>query len=331
MKFDFRPLIIVSSLALTACTSTTPTQDNSYALPIGQSSEVYFINDVAPKYGISSEEARNAIAQARFQPTIITLISKPAEGKAWGDYRDLLITPKRVQKGKEFMNDHKLAFTEAQKDYGVPPEIISSILGMETFYGKNTGKYRVLDSLSTLSFGYPKRAPFFQQELAKYILLCKQNHWPVTQLKGSYAGAFGWSQFMPSSYLKFATSAYPGAAPDLYNPNDAIVSIANYFKENGWRNGGAIAVRINVAPTTCEKLTCGQRKPLYTVAKWKAAGAKVPANISDDLMASVVTLSMDDGKEHWMVFHNFYVITTYNISINYAMAAFELSKAMKRP
>lgn len=325
---------LLFSFLLTACASLSTSQNSDaapYPLPINQSPEEHFIQVVAPKYGLTQQEATQALAKATFQPSIIRAITKPAEGKRWGDYRDLLITPKRVQAGKDFIHSYPFAFNEAQRKYHVPSNIIASIIGVETFYGKNTGKYRVLDALSTLSFGYPKRAAFFESELAKYLILCKKNQWPVEKLKGSYAGAFGFSQFMPSSYLNFAVSAYPGAQPDLYNPNDAILSVAHYLEKNGWQEGAPIAIRVKANPSICQTLTCNRRKPTHPLSTWIKHGVKLPVAMPEDLPASLITLDMDDGQETWLIFHNFYVITTYNTSINYAMAVFELSKALREP
>lgn len=315
-------------LVLSSVTLIHVAYGENSSLPSPQAQEA-FANEVAPHYQLTAQDVQNALAKATYQPSIISSITKPAEGKSYGDYRRLLLTPQRIQAGKSFVKSYAFAFNKEKKLYGVPPEMIAAIIGVETFYGKNTGKYKVLDALATLSFGYPKRAEFFQKELAQYISLAKKNHWPVDRLKGSYAGAFGWSQFMPSSYLRYAVSAYPGASSDLYNPNDAILSVANYFDKSGWIPGGPVAVPVKVASTTCAKLTCGKRQPLYSVREWRAHGVEVPESIPDNLKASVVTFDMDKGPQTWMIFNNFYVITCYNISINYAMAVYELSQAIE--
>ncbi|MCD6047159.1 MAG: mltB [Gammaproteobacteria bacterium] len=289
-----------------------------------------FIRHVAPRYGLSAAEVQNALDKANFQPSIIKAITKPAEGKSYGDYRKLLLTPKRIEAGKDFIKSYTFAFNKEKKLFDIPSEIVGAIIGVETSYGKNTGKFRLLDSLATLSFGYPKREDFFQKELAQYLAISKNNNWNVTKLTGSYAGAFGWPQFMPSSYVRYAVSAYPGAKPDLYNPNDAILSVGNYFEKSGWVSGGPVAVPVTISPNTCTgKLECNKRQPLYPVSVWRAHGVSVPANIPDNLKASVVTLKTANDTETWMTFQNFFVITCYNISINYAMAVFELSQAIK--
>ena len=339
IKLIIRASSIALFVALSACsglsnsapesTSNPSVAESSHPMQYAPAAEQRFIAQYSKEMGLSQQEMRVALAKARYQPIIIEKMTKPAEGKPWGDYRKLLLSPRRIEAGKVFMQTHAAAFAKAKRMYGVPPEMISSILGVETFYGKNTGKFRVLDSLSTLGFGYPQRGPFFQKELAYYLKLAKLNGWEVTQLKGSYAGAFGLPQFMPSSYLHYAVGSTSNLGPDLYNPNDAILSIANYFKKNGWETGGLIAVRVSVKNNVCNILTCGKRKPLYPVSRWKRAGVTAPSWVPDAEDASLVTLQMDDGKESYLIFNNFFVITKYNISINYAMAAFDLSQALK--
>ncbi len=333
MKLFVKVVLVLFCLALNACTIAPENslQDNCLQpIAMNQATVQNFINVVAPRYGLTPDETKRVLLQARIQKSIIKKITAPTEAMSWGRYRALLITPKRIAAGREFLKLHENVFALAQKQYGVPPEIIDSILGIETFYGKNIGNYRVLDALSTLSFDYPKRAEFFQQELASYILLVKKNNWDALSIKGSYAGAFGLTQFMPSSYRHYAVSEEPNKAPNLYASNDAVLSIANYFKKNGWQQGGPIAAPVKISSRTCAELTCNQRKPLYRVDQWKRAGVQVPNNIAGTLPASVVLLTMNDGKqEAWMIFPNFHVITTYNTSINYAMAAFELSKMLR--
>ncbi len=327
-----KPLGLTCLFSLAACSSMSggspPGKDQPIPFAPGQQEK--FIAIYSQKLNLNPVMMRAALDDADYQPDVIRKMTKPAEGKSWGDYRKSLLTPRRIAAGKDFMKDYAPTFALAKKRYGVPPEIISSIIGVETFYGKNTGKYRLIDSLSTLCFCYPKRSAFFGKELANYLLIIQRNHWEPGREKGSYAGAFGWSQFMPSSYLEYAVSALPNAVPDLYNPNDAILSVANYFDKNGWEAGQPVAVRVQVSPSTCTTLTCNQRKPLYSVSTWKSHGVTgVPKWITNREKASLVTLKMDDGKEYWLIFNNFYVITKYNISINYAKAVDDLSRALK--
>ncbi len=322
----FEKLLV--SLLFLSCVLLANAEDSSGFIPAQKKN---FVENVAPDFKLSAVDVQNALSKAVFQQSIIDKMTKPAESKSFGDYRKLLITPRRVAAGKDFIRNYPFAFNRAKRVYGVPKDIISAIVGVETFYGKNTGKYRVLDALTTLALGYPKRAEYFQQELARYILLVKKNNWSIENLMGSYAGAFGWAQFMPSSYLAYAISAYPGAQANLYNPNDVVMSIGNYFKKSGWIPGGPVAVRVKISSQTCEQLTCNKRKPLYSVATWRQNGvSSIPKFIPNTMKAGVVILRMDDGPEAWMIFQNFYVITCYNISINYAMAVYELSQAIKK-
>ena len=290
--------------------------------------EQHFVTYIAPKYGVRSEDAAAILAQVNMRQSVVRKITRPAEQESWGAYRAALLTPQRIISGKQFIQDHTAIFTEAQQRYGVSAEMIASIIGIETMYGKYVGNYRVLDSLATLSFNYPKRAAFFQKELAEYMKLVVRNP-DFINMKGSYAGACGIPQFMPSAYLDTAVSSEPGKLADLSLPDDAILSVAHYFHMNGWQPEGPVAVRVKLASNSCHRLTCDQKKPLYSVAQWQADGVQVPNNVEKTLRASVLRLKVSGGEEDWMTFHNFYVITRYNSSVNYAMAAFELSQALR--
>lgn len=319
---------LLSSLLLSACDHVSSHVPNSYSTSATLTeAEAKFVTDIAPKYGVRAKDAAAILAQVTMQPSIIQKITKPAEKASWGAYGAALLTSQRIILGKQFIQDHTAIFTEAEQRYGVSPEIIASIIGIESMYGKHVGNYRVLDALATLSFSYPKRAPFFQKELAEYMKLIVQDP-NYINMKGSYAGAFGMPQFMPSAYLSTAVSNEPGKLANLYLSDDAILSVAHYFHINGWQPAGLVAVQIKLAKSSCHALMCDQKKPLYTVAQWQAAGVQVPSKIDKALHASVVRLQTNQGEEDWMVFHNFYVITRYNVSINYAMAVFALSQAL---
>jgi len=336
----FKKIFLLSALLLAACDHA-----NNYSAPASITSgaalpgaslspaalteaEQKFVTYVAPKYGVSSEEAAAILAQVKIQPSIIKTNMRPAEKKSWGVYRAALLTPQRISLGKKFMQDHATIFAEATKRYDVSPEIIAGIIGVESQYGQHLGNYRVLDALATLSFASPRRSAFFQKELAEYMSLIVKSR-DFVKIKGSYAGAFGMPQFMPSSYLSTAVSNQPGKLANLDSPDDAILSVAHYFHMNGWQSQSPVAVRVKLAANSCHQLTCDQKKPLYSVTQWQAAGVQVPIQVDKILRASVVRLQTNSGEEDWMIFHNFYVITRYNSSINYAMAVFQLGQALR--
>jgi membrane-bound lytic murein transglycosylase B len=287
-----------------------------------------FVADTAKSSGMAPEEIRNWLAQARYQPSIIRAITRPAESMTWAGYRPIFITDARIAAGQTFMAEHRDELTRVEAETGVPAEYISAIIGVETYYGANTGSYRVLDALYTLEFYYPKRQDFFRGELANLFALAKAEKLDLATLRGSYAGAMGWGQFMPSSYLKYAKDGDGDGRRDLLSsPADAIASVANYFVGYGWQRGQPVFVRAQVdtgvAPFVPENL-----EPTFTLAQLAAKGYR-PAEAAPDLPATLLTLEGADGPESWIGYQNFYVITRYNRSPLYAMAVHQLAQALK--
>lgn len=319
---SFIAFLLPLTLALTACGSTgfSPQETQN------------FTQKMVTKYpNFSEAEVQAMLAQAKYQPKIIAMMNKPAESKPWYAYRQLMINSARIKQGNDFFAAHQAVLQRAQKNYGVSPKMIVAIIGIETNYGKQQGKFKVLDALATLSFDYPRRAPFFQSELETYLWLTKKNGWPVTSVTGSYAGAFGMCQFMPSSYRNYAVSANPNNhAPDISNSaDDAIMSVANYFARSGWQAGAVVAMPVTVHGNRYQALKTNSLKPNYTLAELAAVGVDVPKNLSAQTKASLAILkSGPDQQETWLTFHNFYVITRYNAHINYAMAAYQLSQEL---
>lgn len=259
-------------------------------------------------------------------------IAKPAEGKEWKDYRPLFMTDSRIRDGLAFWDRYSDAFARAEAQTGVPQKMILAILGVETKYGFNKGGTRVIEALATLGFDYPPRAPFFRSELREFLVLTKQNGMDPLAVKGSYAGAMGFPQFMPSSWRKLAVDFDGDGRIDLIeNPVDAIGSIANYFKANGWQPGGPVAVRARISGNAYDAATSKELKPVSTLADMERQGLAPRETLALPPLtaASGIRLQGTNGGEFWIGFNNFYVITKYNRSILYAMAAHQLADALE--
>ncbi|MDG2071564.1 MAG: lytic murein transglycosylase B [Pseudomonadales bacterium] len=266
--------------------------------------------------------------QAEYKQSIIDAISRPAEKTLeWDGYQDIFLTERRVTAGVKFMLEHHQALARANKIYGVPPVIITAVIGVETMYGRHRGNYRVLDALTTLAFDYPPRATFFRKELQEFFLLVREEKQMITELKGSYAGAMGYGQFIPSSYRHYAVDFDDDGVRDIWNnPVDAIGSVANYLAEHGWANG-RIAVKVNGAGIDAEVYNVALR-PSTTIGALQSLGLDVDA--ASDAEVSPMKLIGKEGAEYWLGFKNFYVITRYNHSKLYAMAVFQLSEALRQ-
>lgn len=318
--------VVALVLTVSACTSaiSNPSPNSSEIQDQAQA----FADKVQHTYGLAPAEVEAALAQAQFQAKIISLMNRPFEKQDWSVYQRHMLTPERIQQGRVFANRYHDFLMDAQQRTGVESKMVVAIIGVETFYGKNQGNYYVLDALATLSFGYPKRADFFQKELANYLVMCQENHWPVRQLKGSYAGAFGMGQFMPSSYREYALSAHQ-AAPDLSRqPDDAILSVANYFAKHGWKAGQPAAIAVQVPADLQTPRSPKLKKTQHDVAYWRHLGVKIPGNVTNQPAELVVQRDANGRTQAWLIFHNFYVIARYNPSLNYALSVFLLSEAV---
>lgn len=264
---------------------------------------------------------------------VLKAIARPAEGtKEWKDYRPIFMTDERLQKGVEFWNEHADTLGRAEKTYGVPAEMIVAILGVETKYGSNKGRNRVIDALATLGLDYPPRAPFFRKELREFLILSKENGLDPLTTYGSYAGAMGYPQFMPSSWRNLAVDFDGDGKRDLINnPVDAIGSIANYFKANGWKPGEAVVVPARIISQDYDSVISKELSTNSTLGEIAKKGL-IPREAGSYLAAApaaAIRLQGENGGEFWLGFTNFYVITKYNRSVLYAMAAYQLSQALK--
>ncbi len=274
--------------------------------------------------------ALNALLdQAVRQQSILDAISRPAEAKPWKDYRPIFLTDRRISDGVTFYRQHRALLEQIGQRYGVPPQYIVAIIGVETSYGGNTGSYKVLDALVTLGLYYPPRAKFFREQL-KELLEMPDNHLagPLDTLIGSYAGAQGWGQFMPTSIRDFAVDADGDGRIDLrHSLPDIFASVANYFAQHGWVNGGPVAARAQ-PDVAAKAITVQDSKPQWPLEQLEAWGYAPVQPLAPGEMTSLQTLQGEHGTEYWFTFQNFYVITRYNRSPLYALAVQQLATAI---
>lgn len=290
-----------------------------------------FIAEMVSKHQFDADQLATLFDQAELRPSIIAAITRPAEGKPWYQYRPIFVTEARIEGGLEFWAAHENDLLRAQQTYGVPAEIIVAIIGVETRYGGNTGSYPVLDALATLAFDYPARASFFRGELENYLLLTREENIDPLSLKGSYAGAMGFPQFIPSSYREYAVDFDGDGRRDLVNNvTDAIGSVANYFSAHGWQPGQVVAVPVQVdANTDYSELLNGGLKPQFSLQELKQKNVSITAELPDTELAALLEFEDESGVEYWVGLQNFYVITRYNHSPLYAMAVYQLSQELR--
>jgi membrane-bound lytic murein transglycosylase B len=258
------------------------------------------------------------------------VISRPAEAKPWYQYRPLFVTEGRIQGGLEFWNANQELLAGVERELGVPAQIIVAIIGVETRYGTYTGRYPVLDALTTLGFGYPKRGDFFRSELEQFLLLSREENIDPLTTKGSYAGAMGKPQFIASSYRRYAVDFDQDGRRDLWNSTpDVVGSVANYFVRHGWRPGDPVATPARGVERSHRRFVEAGNKPSIPIGELAASGIGGAEALPRDSLASLIPLETKDGHEYWIGLHNFYVITRYNHSNLYAMAVFQLSEAIQ--
>ncbi|MCU9951279.1 lytic murein transglycosylase B [Pseudomonas sp. PDM13] len=289
-----------------------------------------FVAEMTRDYGFAGEQLVSLFREVERKQAILDAISRPAERvKPWKEYRPIFITDARIQKGVDFWNKHADALARAEKEYGVPAQVIVAIIGVETFYGGNTGSYRVIDALSTLGFDYPPRADFFRKQLKEFLLLAREEQVDPLTLKGSYAGAMGLPQFMPGSFRAYAVDFDGDGHIDIWNnPVDAIGSVASYFKRHGWVAGEPVVSRAQVRGENAEQGLTEGLDPVKNVGELRALGWASGDALRDDLAVTAFRLDGVDGMEYWMGLPNFYVITRYNRSVMYSMAVHQLSESL---
>ncbi|MDG1865624.1 MAG: lytic murein transglycosylase B [Woeseiaceae bacterium] len=287
-----------------------------------------FISNMVVKHNFTYEEVSTMLSRAESKQKILEAISRPAEKRlTWNQYRNIFIKKERIDAGVNFWLEHEEILNKISQETGVTIEILVGIIGVETYYGRITGGYRVIDALSTLAFDYPKRSPFFTKELEAFLLLTREENMDPFDATGSYAGAMGSPQFMPSSYRAYAVDASGDNKRDIWNNwSDVIGSVANYFVRHGWQQGKEIIVPANIESLSELPLIKTDLKATETVLQLREAGIKFSTTMNDDHPSKLLFLEQEDAHDYWVGFHNFFVITRYNHSTMYALAVHQLGQ-----
>ena len=293
-----------------------------------------FADDLAERRGLDREWVRQAVGQARFLGSVPKLMLPPAKGTAknWRVYRSRFIDPIRIRAGVRFWQENQATLERAEREFGVPAEIIVGIIGVETIYGRNTGNFQAVSALATLAFDYPRRAELFRGELESLLLMAREQHRDPLDYQGSYAGALGLPQFLPSSVRNYAVDFDGDGQIDLLgSPKDAIGSVARYMQMHGWEAGGPVAVRASLdADTNLAPLLANDITPAFDSATLASHGVRAMSSAEGAGKAAFVELvTPGQDSEYWLGYQNFYVITRYNRSSFYAMSVFQLGEAVK--
>lgn len=291
-----------------------------------------FVARMVAEHGFDEGALTRSLESAKIEQRILDAMSRPAERVVpWHEYREIFLTQERIDAGVAFWREHAEAIERICAEYGVAPEMVLAIIGVETFYGRITGRYRVIDALSTLAFAYPPRAKFFASELEHFLLLAREEQLDPIEPLGSYAGAMGRGQFIPSSYRAYAVDANADGRRDIWNDwEDVIGSVANYFKQHGWRAGQPVAVPAARGEGTSAPEPSNRLELDTTADALAALGYVFTSDLPGSSPAAVFSFEADGGgSEYWIGYHNFRVITLYNRSIKYALAAYQLSQALR--
>ena len=326
MRFCLPVFVVLLLVFGFTSVQASETKDNVTSNPI----IIKFMDNMVKEHGFKREEVEAVLTQAKVLPIIIEKMSRPAEAWPWHRYRKIFLKEKRINQGVEFWRENTAILEAAEKKYGVPEEIILAILGVETRFGRIKGGFRVVDALVTIGVDYPKRSKYFLKELAQVFILSKEENFDPLALEGSYAGAMGMAQFMPSSYRHFAVDFDGDGVRDLLNNKaDAVGSIASYLSRHNWKAGDPIATRATVSDKSHQKFVKKGMKPKVKIADIGKYGVTAADNYPGELKASLIELEQEDGMEYWLGMGNFYAITRYNHSNLYAMAVYQLSEEIK--
>lgn len=290
-----------------------------------------FIDELVRDEGFSRLALEKMFAGVEYKPRIVELMERPAERRlTWWEYRNLFINDKRISEGVAYWQTHREILEKASDVYGVSPSVIIGILGIETGFGQNSGGFRVVDALSTLGFHYPRRSTFFRKELKEFLLLSREQGFDPLDLMGSYAGAMGIPQFMPSSYRAYAIDFDGSGQADIWgSPADAIGSIASYLNRHGWVPGKPVAAKASVHGQKYTRVLADNPRPTRSVNEARNLGWKTTKVLPDSARVRGLKLEGKSGTEHWLTLTNFYVITRYNKSDLYAMAVYQLGNQIE--
>jgi membrane-bound lytic murein transglycosylase B len=301
--------------------------NNAYSDPAVQT----YIQKISKKYHMKQSMLTKLFKQVHFKPSIIRKINHPYEKVVWERYQRIFVNPTRASQGEKFWHKHKKTLRSASTKSHVPESVIIAIIGVETKYGQHTADYRVIDALSTLAFKYPKRAKFFKSELTQLLLLSREQKIDPLYFKGSYAGAIGIPQFMPSSYRRYGVDFNKDGKADLVNSmQDAIGSIANYLHHFNWHEGEPVAISAKINAKHKKLPEKNILKPGLTLTKLSRAGIHPITPLDHDYAATLITENSEHGKKRWLGFNNFYVISRYNPSSKYVLAVHQLSQKIAK-
>jgi membrane-bound lytic murein transglycosylase B len=289
-----------------------------------------FIDEMVAE-GFERRELETLFRQVEPQQRVLDLISAPAEARPWYRYQPIFLTDQRIEAGARFWAEHEALLARAEREFGVDAAVIVSIIGVETFYGRHQGGFRVLDSLVTLGFDYPPRSRFFRSELAHFLRLAREEGLDLHEIRGSYAGAMGRGQFISSSYREYAVDFSGDGRRDLIGSwADAIGSVANYFRRHGWNQGEPVVARAHASGDDYRRLTGGGFQARHSLEELASHGVRPAEPVAEDGRYSVIELETENGYEVWLGYPNFYVITRYNRSPLYAKAVYLLAEEIAR-
>lgn len=323
-----RPVAGVIALMMSALPAFAAVDDQVVYVDVEQANVVAFVDEMVEKYDFDRDSLRDVLAQAEIKASTIDKISSPAERTlTWGEYRKIFITPERIAAGVSFWRENHEMLERIELESGVPVAKLIGIIGVETYFGRITGNDRVIDALATLAFDYPPRSKFFRNELVQFLILAREEEIDATVPLGSYAGAMGRPQFMPSSYRAYAVDSTGDGKRDIWNNwGDVAGSIANFFLAHRWQPGEEVMAQAILADNWRGSPPDNGLTPQDTVRSLSRQGVLFATNMPADSDSQLLALEGDEGTEHWVGFHNFFVITRYNRSVMYALAVHQLGQ-----
>jgi membrane-bound lytic murein transglycosylase B len=323
--------VIRSRRGFLASLAAMPLAPAAYEFPPRLRSDMEaFVERIVLKHDLDGVKLSEMLLAARVEPRVLQSMAAPGTAKPWRQFRPVYLNRHRIDGGVKFWDENEVALNRARDTYGVAPEVIVAIIGVETIYGKMTGTFRVIDALVTLSFEGTRRVEYFQSELEELLLLGRDRILDPLAVRGSYAGAMGWPQFMPSSLRKHAVDFDGDGRIDLWGSAvDVIGSVASYFRNFGWQLGADVALPARVLQgKAVDDLVALGIKPASDRSALERAGVSSERPLKDGERAALLLFEGDSGPEYWLGLDNFYVISRYNRSQNYALAVWQLSQAI---